>query len=452
MTHMDRTPARQVERPTTPPRSDWLIVAALVGYCWLAVFVAHDLIGEDAATVLPRWVEYTLAAAMIVPLAWRRVRPLAVLAVVTVLCLLFWGFEVPDGVSPAVAFYLALYTAGAYSDHALRDRARGLAVAAAGALVIFQLFDQQRYLGFDALVFATFAVAANVGYFVLAWVLGDATRRHHRDRRELADRAERLAVEQRARERRAVLDERLRIARELHDVVAHHVSVMGVQAGAARRVLPSDPGRAQQLLETIESSGREAVSELQRVVGFLRAAQDGPTPSAGDRTAGDGSAGDTWSAGEIGTAGDVGVDPPQPSLAGLDALVTGSGLPVRVQHVGQRRSYPAAVELSAFRIIQEALTNALKHAGPVGVVVVLTYRGDALGVEVVNERGTPQTDAAGSGRGLMGMRERVAMLGGSFRHGATSGGGYRVAVVLPAAAASVDAPPAMPVGIRSSSP
>lgn len=407
------------DRPSVPPRSDWLIVAALTGYSWLAIFVAHDLGGEDFATALPRWLEYVLVASMAVPLAWRRVRPLVILAVVTCLCLVVWGFEIPDAVAPAVAFYLAVYTAGAYSEHPLRDRARGLAVAAAGALVVFQLFDQQRYLGFDALVFATFAVVANIAYFVLAWILGDATRRHHRDRRELADKAARLAAEQRARERRAVLDERLRIARELHDVVAHHVSVMGVQAGAARRVLDADPDRAAALLSTIESSGRDAVAELQRVVGFLRAAQDdskhvGPgAPDAGP------------------------ADAPQPTLGDLDAMVAGAGLPAQVQHVGQRRSYPAAVELSAFRIVQEALTNTLKHAGPVDVVVVLTHRPDALGVEVVNERGTSGDSAAGSGRGLVGMRERVAMLGGTFAHGPTSAGGYRVAAVLPASGPTV---------------
>jgi signal transduction histidine kinase len=421
------------DRPAAPPRSDWLIVAALIGYTWLAVFVAHDLGGEDFATVLPRWLEYVLAASVAVPLAWRRIRPLIVLTAVTTLCLVFWGFEIPEQVSPAVAFYLALYTAGAYSDHRLRDRARGLAVAAAAALVVFQLVSQQRYIGFDAFLFATFSVVANIGYFILAWIHGDATRRHHRDRRELADKAERLAAEQRARARRAVLDERLRIARELHDVVAHHVSVMGVQAGAARRVLEGDPDRAARMLSTIESSGREAVAELQRVVGFLRAAEDGAAQAA--------------------RAPDGGpVDAPQPSLGELEAMVAGAGLPARVQHVGQRRSYPAAIELSAFRIVQEALTNTLKHAGTVDVVIVLAHRPDALGVEIVNERGGLPREATGTGRGIVGMRERVAMLGGTFTHGPTSGGGYRVAAVLPVAAASTDAPPVLPAGVRSAAP
>ncbi len=189
-------------------------------------------------------------------------------------------------------------------------------------------------------------------------------------------------------------------------MVAHHVSVMGVQAGAARRVLQSDPERATEVLSGVEQSGREAVRELQRAIGFLRRAQD--------------------------QGGMVADHPfaPQPTLADLDAMVTASPVPSRIQRIGTPRLLPSAVELSAFRIVQEALTNVLKHAGPVSTTVVLTYAPAALHVEVVNERGTVAAVPPGSGRGLLGMRERAAMLGGELTYGTIRTGGFRISAVL----------------------
>ena len=381
------------------------MVAGIVAMSWTAVFVAHDLLGEEVATSLPRWSEYVLTAAMIVPLAWRRAAPLRVLGVVTVLALVHWGVEIPDGVGATAAMFLAVYAAGAHGRHRWRDRVRGAAVAATGLLIVYQLVTQQEYIGFDAAIFAVYSVVLNLGYFVAAWLLGDASRRRQADQVELARRAEQLATEQRDRERRAVRDERVRIARELHDVVAHHVSVMGVQAAAARRVLDADPERATVALTAIERSGRQAVGELQRVVGFLRDPAE--------------------------TDGNGGAPPaPQPTLGELDRLLDTSAVPVRLQRVGRPRPLPAAVELSAYRIVQEALTNVLKHAGPAPTTVVLTYGDDALSVEVVNAHGAPQAAPAGSGRGIVGMRERAALLGGTFTHGRAQSG-YRIAATLP---------------------
>jgi signal transduction histidine kinase len=210
-------------------------------------------------------------------------------------------------------------------------------------------------------------------------------------------------VEREERARRAVTDERLRIARELHDVVAHHVSVMGVQAGAARRVLAADPDRAAEALAAIEESGRQAVGELQKLVGFLRSADE--------------------------TNGMA----PQPTMDDLPRLLDqtrATGLPVELRTIGAPRPVTASVALSIYRIVQEGLTNALKHAGPVPTTVVLTYGLDSLDVEIVNARGTLRP-SPGGGRGLLGMRERVAMLGGRFEAGATTDGGFRVAAGLP---------------------
>jgi signal transduction histidine kinase len=246
-------------------------------------------------------------------------------------------------------------------------------------------------------------VAFNGVFFVVAWLMGDLARGRMETEVELERRADQLAREREERARRAVVDERVRIARELHDVVAHHVSVMGVQAGAARRVLTSDRDMATRALESIEASGRQAVSELQKLVGFLRSGDD--VDSLG----------------------------PQPTLDDLGALIAqleSAGLPVERRTIGAARPVPASVSLSAYRIIQEALTNTLKHAGPVPASVVLTFTRGSLDVEVVNRRST-QSPTPGGGRGLVGMRERVAMLGGSFASGMTPDGGYRIAASLP---------------------
>lgn len=395
------------------PVTDRVIAVALLALSWLSLFVAHDVGGEEARSLIEPWVEYVLVAAMVIPLAWRRVRPLTVLAVVTPVALLIWGLEVPDQLGPSVALFLALYTAGARSDHRLRDPLRVLACVGTMALVFLKIFTEARYVGFDLLVLGGYFVATNGGYLAAAWLLGDATRTRFANERELARRAKLLAAQQEEQSRRAVLDERVRIARELHDVVAHHVSVMGVQAAAARRMLGGREPAADIPLTAVEQSGRDAVGELQRLVGFLRRSDPGDAAHA----------------------------EPQPTLADIDGMVRASGLPARLRWVGTGRTVPASVGLSAYRIVQEALTNVLKHAGQVTTTVVVTFTTDHLVVEVVNDRGDRGGSAvAGAGRGLVGMRERTAMLSGTFEHGVAAGGGYRVAATLPTAELFDDAP------------
>ena len=197
--------------------------------------------------------------------------------------------------------------------------------------------------------------------------------------------------------------ERQRLARELHDVIAHSVSVMTVQSTAARRVIDSDPGRAATALEAIERTGRDAMAEMRRMVSVLR-----PEPATGELLT------------------------PQPDLDGLEGLVEqmeAAGLHVRVRVEGERRRVPVAVGVSAYRIVQEALTNTLKHAGPVDAEVVLRYGPRALEIECT-DTGRGGVEANG-GHGLIGMRERATLLGGEVTAGRAAGGGFRVLARLP---------------------
>jgi signal transduction histidine kinase len=207
--------------------------------------------------------------------------------------------------------------------------------------------------------------------------------------------------------RRAVLAERVRIARELHDVVAHHVSVIGVQAGAARRVLASQPDSAAELLGSIEASSRDTVAELQSLLGLLR--QEGDDEST----------------------------EPRPRLDGLRALaeqMAEAGLDVRVDldGVADPESLPAGVELSAYRIVQEALTNALRHGGPgAKAEVAIRRRPSSLELMVVDDGRGPPAGTAGTGHGLLGMQERAALHGGELRAGRRDGGGFEVRAWFP---------------------
>jgi signal transduction histidine kinase len=230
-----------------------------------------------------------------------------------------------------------------------------------------------------------------------------------RGRQELAAALQARTLElERERElnaRLAVAAERARIARELHDVVAHDLSIMVVQAGAERRALAGARPETADVLATIEATGRTAMAEMRRMLGVLRRSAD-----------------------------DVALAP-QPTLRRLDELVTQvreAGLPVELRVEGQARPLAPGVDLSAYRIVQEALTNALKHAGPAHACVVVRYGDEALDVEVTDD-GAGGAAAPAGGHGLIGMRERVAILGGRLDAGRRPGGGYAVRATLPLA-------------------
>ncbi|MGP3984642.1 sensor histidine kinase [Streptomyces sp. KR80] len=249
--------------------------------------------------------------------------------------------------------------------------------------------------------------------FALAWVLGDSLRTRRAYYAQLEERAARLEKEREAQAKMAVAAERARIARELHDVVAHNVSVMVVQADGAAYVLDAAPDQAKRALEAISGTGRQALAEMRRLLGVLRT-------------------------GESGEDSDY---VPQPDVGQLDELVEqvrGAGLPVDFAVQGTPRPLPSGVELTAYRIVQEALTNTRKHGGPdVGARVRLTYGDGELDLLVEDDgRGARQElyeegGADGLGHGLIGMRERVGMVGGRLDAGPRPGGGFRVSAVLP---------------------
>jgi signal transduction histidine kinase len=237
-----------------------------------------------------------------------------------------------------------------------------------------------------------FTVVTCVVMLLVRRVLGDRERRA-----QLAERERDLAA------REAVVEERARIARELHDAIAHNVSMMVVQAGAERRVLDETSGSTKDVLVTIERIGRGALTEMRRLVGMLRS--DAADPLT-----------------------------PQPGLDDLPTLVSQvreAGLPVELQVDGDRRELPVGIELSAYRIVQEALTNALKHAGQARASVHVRYGQDSLELEIVDDGAGAQPPVATGGHGLVGMRERVALYGGRLDAGRRPSGGFAVRVLLP---------------------
>jgi signal transduction histidine kinase len=294
----------------------------------------------------------------------------------------------PAGVGPLVALYTVAVT---------QERRLSIAAVAVGATVAILV----TILGptehpFDPIA----AFVCTVG----VWGVGIYVETRRRYRRELQERAAYLEREREQLARIAAHEERASIARELHDIVAHSVSVMLVGVRGARDVLRTSPDVADETLENVETSGEQSLAELRRILALLRE----PERTAESR--------------------------PQPSLAELDELVTAfrdAGMPVRLRTVGERQRLPDGVELSVYRIVQEALTNVLKHSHPTRVTVTLAFRDQRLEVEVVDD-GIPVGDgAAATGHGIVGMRERVALLGGELETGRRPDGGFRVAARLP---------------------
>ncbi|MFB7212089.1 sensor histidine kinase [Streptomyces sp. NPDC056255] len=259
----------------------------------------------------------------------------------------------------------------------------------------------------------TFVVIVLTVPFVLAWVLGDSMRTRRAYFSQLEERAARLEREREAQSKVAVAAERARIARELHDVVAHNVSVMVVQADGAAYVMDAAPDQAKQALETISSTGRQALAEMRRLLGVLRT-------------------GDAQESGEY---------VPQPDVDQIEDLidqVRQAGLAVDFKIEGTPRPLPSGVELTAYRIVQEALTNTRKHGGPdAGASVRLVYFDDGLGLLIEDDgRGAAHElyedgGADGAGHGMIGMRERVGMVGGTLDAGPRPGGGFRISALLP---------------------
>ncbi|MCA1588396.1 MAG: sensor histidine kinase [Chloroflexi bacterium] len=340
--------------------------------------------------------------ALTLPLAWRRRAPLAVVLAYAATCLItaVLGGGLFSGAVPLftalVAGILGFYSLGAYAG-SRRTAALGAVTGIVGlwaGVIVAGDIDAQSF-GFSA------------GLVVAApWLAGRAHRSRHLREAALRELTTQMARDQEQRERIAVDDERARIARELHDVVAHCVGVMVVQAQGARRVLDRQPERAREALGSIEDTGRNALAEMRRSLGVLRREGSGaalePQPGIGD-------------------------------LGGLVDHARGAGLEVEVGIEGEPRSLPPGVDLSAYRIVQEALTNTIKHAGATRARVMVRYGERELELEVGDDGAGRRANGSqpGAGRGLVGMRERVAVYGGELSARAGRDAGYTVRARIP---------------------
>jgi signal transduction histidine kinase len=298
---------------------------------------------------------------------------------------------------PGVNAFVVLF---GISLHSERLRAGIAFVATALALVIAVALQPA------GVVDRSSAISAALGT-VIAWLGGENLRQRRARWAGLRERNELLEREREDRARQAVLEERLRIAREMHDVVAHAMSVIAVQAGVGSHVGLTQPAEAQRSLATIETTARSALVEMRRMLGVLRSAGDGPNTTA-----------------------------PAPGLRDVPELirqVEQGGLSAKLQITGAAGEVPPGVDLSAYRIIQEALTNAIKHGGP-NAQITLDYGDAAVSVEVTNDA-APHRDrgqhVVAAGHGIIGMRERVALCGGDLSANPRPGGGFRVAARLP---------------------
>ncbi|MGX6607271.1 sensor histidine kinase [Micromonosporaceae bacterium Da 78-11] len=403
--------------PTSRQRRNDLYIGVLV----VVFALINVMLSRSAGIVTAFWgvdrgpaEQLAWAAAVTVPLIWRRSHPQPVMLFVAVAFIVGQIRGAQEIQFASGAIFAAIYAAGAWGRD--RTRARRLRIVVIASMFLW--LATAWLLAHDdmpaggppgssgelppLLASIVNQVIVNILIFGFAYLFGETAWLAARRRRQLEDQAEQLRVARGQAEERAVFGERVRIARELHDVVAHHVSVMGIQASAARRAMDKDAGKARTALTAVEQSARTAVDELHRMLGALRAADD-PAPAA------------------------------TPGIEGVEALtdrVRDAGLTAEFAVYGDPVPLPASVSQAAYRIVQEAVTNALKHAHATGVDVRIRYLAQQLEVDVADDgRGAP--GASQGGLGLIGMRERVAVHGGTVEAGPRSGGGFRVRARLP---------------------
>jgi signal transduction histidine kinase len=375
----------------------YLVASSLAIFLFAEFATLKDIIGDP---VQNRWAVTALAAVSGISLLFIRSYPFAapIVSATALLATLFLmqAYIARETDAPfLVAILFIPWCLGTYND--TPKAVAGLFIAEAIGLIANLRFAE--YIG------DYFWIAA---FIAVAWTTGFVLSRRAETAREMAERAQRLEQEHRYAAERAVDEERQRIARELHDVIAHSVSVMTVQAGAVRRLLRPDQEKERQALQTVESTGREALTEMRRLVGLLR--EQGAMPEFS----------------------------PQPGMATIDSLLDGvraAGLPVDLDVAGEPRELPPGVDLAADRVVQEALTNALKYAGPAHAWVAVSWGDAELALEIAND-GRGDGDGDGGGHGLTGMRERVSLYGGEIESGPRTGGGYVVRARLPLEAAA----------------
>jgi len=383
------------------------------------LYGAAGIYGDEQASW---WVSALMILANAVPIAFRRRWPMTVAVVSALAFAATQLLHVPEIILVNFTLFIALYTVGAWcSDRVRAEVVRWVIIGGMFAWVFLALsfgwaVPNALPNDDDALIppyiaYSLVNILINVLYFGGAWYAGNRAWTAAVAKHDLAERTAELAAERERTAAQAVTLERVRIARELHDVVAHHVSLMGVQAGAARRVVDRDPAQATASLTVVEDSARTAVEELRRMLGTLR--EDDRGASATDAA---------------------------PSTAGLGRMpalveaVRSAGRDAGYVVVGDERSVPPTVGAVAFRIAQEAVTNVVKHAGPTARADLrLRYLDDGIEVEVADDgHGSGAArDTSGSGLGHVGMRERVAAVGGRIEIGPRARGGYLVRAWLP---------------------
>lgn len=399
---------------------------ALLGVLSIVLTRAIGWYGEDAAAPP---VSVALILIITLALAWRRRYPSAVAITVAIAFIVSGELIVEEEIIRNIALFCAIYTVGAWEPD--RRRALWVRIGTITVMGIWLLVSMFRIatldLGTDGpgvgaltpnVGFMLQNLLINVLYFAGAYWFGEQAWQSARQRAMLQRRTEQLAVEQARLAQQAVTIERLRIARELHDAVAHHVSLMGVQAAAARTILPRDTEGAQQQLAVLEDSARSAVSELYALLGTLRVDETPPEDRAEPAAA-------TLGLSDI------------PRLA---AEADAAGLEVSTTQVGDAVTVSPLVGLNLYRIAQEALTNVVKHAGSgTRTVVTVRYLPDAVELEIADDgRKRPSPSGDGNGLGLPGMRERVASLNGTLTVGPRSSGGFIVRARVPVTAAPSD--------------
>jgi signal transduction histidine kinase len=357
-----------------------------------------------------------LAAAIAVPVVFRRSHPVGAFAAAIVI----GALQVLLGVRPAasdLAIVILLYTLAAYTPR--RTSITGLVICLIGSAAAVVRWMPSGLSLLDAVASGSILLA---GPSLIAWVFGDSMRYRRAYYTSLEDRAARLEAERDAQAQVAAAAERARIARELHDVIAHNVSVMVVQADGASYALGSDPDRARQALAAISATGRQALTEMRRMLGVLRRDEDGSEPERA----------------------------PLPGIGQLGELLEqtrATGLAVSFTVEGVPQPLPDGAALAAYRIVQESLTNTRKHGGPrAAAQVTLRYLEDALLLRITDDGHGGAAASDGAGHGLTGMRERVAIYGGWVQAGPRPSGGYQVTARLPLTFPTAASPaPAFPV-------
>jgi signal transduction histidine kinase len=384
-----------------PRRFVDLLVVVVVGVLAVADVAAAATTTEDWQRPVDA-LAYVLVIAGSVSLYWRRRAPIAVLAFVTGALVTVYLREY--GAFVAVLGLPALYAVAAHEEH--RQRAWwALGISSTCLVVAASVSVLDRPEGF-----AYVTAVSVIGFLAAAVAAGVIIRNRERIFVDTERRAAQAEADRVAEAERAVVRERSRIAREMHDVVAHGMSVIAVQAAAGREIVHTNPDKAAEVFERIETVGREGLAELRRMLGVLRESGDEQTSLA-----------------------------PQPGIDDIQAAVersSAAGVPTSLVVGGTARPLAPGVELAAYRIVQEALTNVRKHAGAsASATVYITFEPQALVIEVSDDGNGAVTSLSrtGAGHGLIGMRERVEIYDGELRSGPRPGGGYVVRAVLPVA-------------------